>query len=141
MRKEKHEESLKEVMDEIRSALQDRRGLVSHQRRVAMMISIGICELVELYFHRLGIMKEGSRIKHEWFKKSDIKERLENQITGRIGKVKKLDNVIELAKDIEDSRNDLAYGSPSNEELLHEKIKTFLRIKEMVVEETGEINE
>ena len=55
MRLEKHLECLKEVADEINIALNDARGIISHQRRIALMLSIGVCELIELYFHKLKI--------------------------------------------------------------------------------------
>lgn len=35
MREERHIDTLKEVLDEIETALKDERGLVSHQRRLA----------------------------------------------------------------------------------------------------------
>ncbi len=41
MRKERHNEVLKEVLDEIDSALNDKSGLLSHQRRLAFSISLG----------------------------------------------------------------------------------------------------
>ena len=59
MRAEKHKKALQEVLDEIQTALDDPRGLVAHQRRLATMLSIGTCELIEIYFHKLGIMKGG----------------------------------------------------------------------------------
>ena len=52
MRIEKHHEVLKEVEDEINTALQDPGGMRKHQRRLAFMISLGIAELVEMYFHK-----------------------------------------------------------------------------------------
>jgi len=103
MRIEKHQESLKEVLDEINTALDDPRGLISHQRRLAMMLSIGNCELIELYFHKLGIIKEGSRIKHDWFKQKRIKEKLENQIISPINQVTQIDNILLIATSIEEN--------------------------------------
>jgi len=41
MRLEKHRKALQEVMDEIQMSLEDPRGLVAHQRRLATMLSIG----------------------------------------------------------------------------------------------------
>ena len=61
---EKHEEVLKEVIDEVESALKDGRGLVAHQRRLAFSLSLGAITLLEIRFHKLGIIKEGSKIDH-----------------------------------------------------------------------------
>ena len=64
MKEEKHEEIIKEVLDEIESALKDNRGLVSHQRRLIFSITLGAANLLELYFHKLNIIKEGSIVNH-----------------------------------------------------------------------------
>ena len=138
MRLEKHQESLKEVLDEINTALEDSRGLISHQGRLAMMLPIGNCELIELYFHELGIIKEGSRIKYDWFKQKRIKEKLENQIINPIDQVTKIDSILFLATSIEEKRDDLAYGSPVQEEtLLMEKINQFFELKKIIEKEVG----
>lgn len=127
MRLEKHEEGLKEVLNEIESALEDARGLASHQRRLAMMLSLGICELIEIYFHKLGIMKSSARIKHGMFRKSNMETLLSNQITSPLKTVKNIERILEIAVSIENSRDDIAYGSPLDEEkLLKEKIDEFL---------------
>ena len=139
MKEEKHTEALRETMDEIDASLKDKRGLVAHQRRLALMISLGIAALIEIYFHRLGIMKAGSNIKHEWFKQSGIKERLGAQIIKSIDSVKNIDNILDMAKNIEDQRNALAYGSAEEEEVLSEEINTFFGIKKIIEKEVGEI--
>lgn len=142
MRIEKHIECLKEVLDEIENALRDSAGLSSHQRRIAMMLSLGISEIVELYFHKLGVMKAGSRIKHEWFKKRDIRERLSMQITCPAENLKNLGLILDIAKDIEKARNDLAYGSPlEHDKLLSDEINKFLRMKKVVEKEVGDLIE
>ncbi|MFW6120075.1 MAG: hypothetical protein ACOC80_04145, partial [Petrotogales bacterium] len=114
MRLEKHLESLNEVIDEIQTALEDPHGLQAHQRRLALMLSIGIADLIEIYFHRLEIMKPGAKIKHNWLKRKNIKERLEKQISGDLAKVENLDKILEKSKRIEQKRDDFAYGSPVN---------------------------
>jgi hypothetical protein len=142
MRVEKHVESLKEVMDEIKTSLRDPDGLLKHQRRLAMMLSIGITDLVEIYFHKLGIMKSGARIKHTWFRKKDLMERLENQVISSLNNVENLETVVEICREIEESRNDLAYGSPlSDEKFLKKKIDLFLELKSLIERRVGDVIE
>jgi hypothetical protein len=130
------------VEDEIASAMDDPDGLVNHQRRLAFMISLGVSELVEIYFHKLGIIKEGSRIKHEWFKKNSIAEILSNQIVKPIEDVRRMGEILSISKDIESARNDLAYSSPIEEEgMLRDEISMYFKVKEIIEEETGEIHE
>ena len=141
MRAEKHMEVLREVEDEISSSLDDKGGLIRHQRRLALMISLGVAELVELYFHRLNIIKEGSRIKHEWFKRKSIKDMLSNQIVKPAGSVKNMDKILAASKGIEDRRNDLAYSSPVEEEgILREIINQYFEIKKIIEGEVGGLN-
>lgn len=142
MRVEKHEEGLEEVLDEIHTALEDPKGLKSHQRRLAMMLSLGTSELIEIYFHELNIMKPGARIKHNWIKKKDPYQKLKNQITGDLKEIKKLESILDKAREIERSRNDIAYGSPvEDKETIREKINLFFEIKDIIEDEVGDIIE
>ncbi len=138
MRLEKHLESLREVIDEIKVALEEPAGLTRHQRRLALMLPLGVCELVEIYFHKLGIMKDGGRIKHGIFRKKDVEELLSHQIMSDLNGVKHVRRLIEIASDIEKTRDDLAYGAPLSEESpLNEKIESFLELKRLVETEVG----
>ncbi|MEK6857416.1 MAG: hypothetical protein AABX39_02395 [Nanoarchaeota archaeon] len=138
MKLDKHIIALREVIDEINSALEDEEGLIRHQRRLALMISLGMAELIEIYFHKLHIMKEGSRIKHDWLKKKDIKEILSNQITSSIDSVEEINELLKICKKVEDRRNDIAYSSPLDEEdLLKEEINDFFKLKELIEKIVG----
>lgn len=134
MRPDKHEETLMEVLDEIETALIDKRGLLSHQRRLAFCLSLGTITILELYFHKLNIIKEGTKINHQWFKKKKEKilEQLQKQITTPINSILNLDKIIEISKEIEEKRDDLAYGSPATEKLLKEKINLFFELKKLL---------
>jgi len=134
MRQEKHQEVLNEVLDEIESALNDERGLVSHQRRLAFSLSLGAITILEIYFHKLDVLKESSKINHIWFKrkKETIFEYLSNQIVSPIKNIENLDKIVDLITKIEEKRDDLAYGSPSSEGVLQEKINLFFELKKLV---------
>ena|SRR3989344_1238254 len=134
MKKEKHEEILNEVLDEVESALNDKRGLLSHQRRLAFSLSLGAVNLIELYFHKLNIIKEGTKIDHTWFKRNEerVSEKLQNQITSQIGSINNIKEIINTAKQIEEKRDDLAYGAPASNEILQEKINLFFKLRKIV---------
>ena len=134
MRKERHEEVLKEVLDEIGSALSDKHGLLIHQRRLAFSISLGAVNLLELHLHNLNIMKVGSMIDHTSFKRSkkNVSDKLERQITSPISSVKDIDNLVEIIRDIEEKRDDLAYGAPATEDVLQNKINLFFKLKKIL---------
>ena len=141
MNPEKHQETLVEVFDTIEKALKDERGLLVHQRRLMAMISLGASQLVELYFHKLRIIKPGSQIKHDWFGSSERKLRLRLQplLTKPIDGVDRIDEVIGYASKIEGRRNEIVYGAPlEGDKELREKIDLFISLKETVEELTGE---
>ncbi len=133
MRKERHEEILKEVLDEIEAALKDSRGLLAHQRRLAFSVSLGAVNLLEIHFHNLGAIKEGSKINHTWFKKGKekVKEHLQSQVTSPLNSIEDVERLIELVISIEEKRDDLAYGAPSTEKILQEKINLFFELKKV----------
>ena len=134
MRKETHDEVVKEVLDEVEQALKDRNGLLFHQRRLAFSLSLGAENFLELHFHNLNIMKEGSKIDHRWFKKNkkNILEQLQKQIISPIESVENIKQIIELISEIEHKRDDLAYGAPSTEKILQEKINLFFKLKKLL---------
>jgi len=131
MKAEKHEESLKEVEEEIESSLKDSRGLVPHQRRLAFSISLGMTNVIELYLHKLDVIKEGSKINHLWFKKrkENVLEMIQNQIIPPVNSIKNIEKIIEIAIKIEEKRDDLVYGVPTREDILQEKINLFLDLR------------
>ena len=134
MRKERHEEVLKEVLDEIGSALNDKGGLVSHQRRLAFSLSLGTVNLLELHFHILNIMKEGSMIDHSWFKRNrkNVLEKLGKQVTSPIDSIKDINEIVDIIRNIEERRDDLAYGAPATEDVLQNKINLFFKLKRIL---------
>ena len=141
MKMEKHVEILDEMENEISSALEDPKGLRSHQRRLAFMISLGTAELVEVYFHMLKIMKEGSRIKHGWFKKKNIREILSNQIIKPIETVRNMEKILSITRVVEEKRNDLAYSSPvEEEEILKEEVNQYFEVKKLIEKEVGDLH-
>lgn len=134
MKEEKHQEILKEVLDEIETALKDKGGLLAHQRRLAFSLSLGMSNLIELHFHKLNLIKEGSRINHLWFKskKEKIYENLQKQVTTPLSSVPNISKIIDISIKIEEKRDDLAYGAPATEDILQQKINLFFELKKVV---------
>ncbi|HMF32643.1 MAG TPA: hypothetical protein VKK79_14565, partial [Candidatus Lokiarchaeia archaeon] len=111
------------------------------QRRLAGMISLGVQQLVEIYFHKLHVIEPGSQIKHEWFNQSlrKLKLKLQPMVTVSIENLPGLDEILYIATQIELQRNEIVYGVPLDEDTaLREKIDLFLELKKLVEELTGE---
>ena len=131
---ERNKEILKEVSDEIDSALKDSKGIVSHQRRLAFSLSLGSVALIENYLHKLKVLKPGAKINHLWLKKKkeNIKKLISNQITSPVENIEKINLILDKTHLLEKERNELAYGKPVSEDILNEKINLFLELKKEV---------
>jgi uncharacterized protein YehS (DUF1456 family) len=132
--KEINKDIFKEVEEEVNSALNDSKGVASHQRRLAFVLSLGTVCLIEEYLEKLNIFKVGAKINHEWLKKKkeNAKKFIERQITCPIEEVRDLDNLLDIAYGIEEERNLQAYGKKISEEILMKKINLFLELKKKV---------
>ncbi len=133
MQEEKHIEALKEVEDTIGEALKG--NLLDYQRRIMFMISLGTQHLIELYFHRLHIIKPGAQVKHEWFKMGDKNAsfRLSAVLTKKLDEIPNILEIISVAREVEKDRNEIVYGAPLKDDaVLRSKISEFLEIKKLV---------
>ena len=122
---------LQEVTDEIESSLQDQKGITAHQRRLAFTLSLGVVVLIENYLLKKEVLKPGRKINHLWFKKKkeNVKKLISQIITCPIENLNKLNYILDIAYNIEQNRNELAYGKPVSENTLKEKINIFLELK------------
>ncbi len=142
MQEEKHLAALKEVKETIDEALKDPRGLLPRQRRLMAALSLGMQHLLEIWLHRMHAVKPGACIKHDWFQAEErrLKLRLAGTLTKDIKSIKDADRVVAVAREIEISRNDIIYGVPLSSDLvLRETLETFLELKKIIEEGTGEI--
>ncbi|MBI3190127.1 hypothetical protein HYZ41_00325 [archaeon] len=142
MQEQKHIEALKEVMETLEQSLKDSRGLCAWQRRLASMLSLGSQHLIEFYFHRMGAMKPGAQLKHEWLKmeEKNLKIRLNGIMTKSASNIKDWNEIFAIAKVIETDRNDLVYGSNMKDDAkLRSKVEHFLDLKKIVEKNTGDI--
>jgi hypothetical protein len=131
---EKNNEIIEEIIDEIENALKDPKGVISHQRRLAFLLSLGAVHLIESYLKKLNVFKSGAKINHLWLKKKkeNAKKLIIDQIACPIENLSKIDKLLDNAYDLEKERNELAYGKKVSEEKLKEKIEIFLDLKKEV---------
>ena len=140
MKIEKHMKIMGEVEETVKGALHA-RDILSYQRRLASMLSLGVQQLVEIHLHRLRVIKPGTQIKHEWFGMGNrnLSLKLSAILTTEINSIPRLNDILELAKTVEADRNEIIYGSPLFDgKILREKIDAFLEIKKIMEEEHGQ---
>ncbi|MGD9275674.1 MAG: hypothetical protein PVJ67_00715 [Candidatus Pacearchaeota archaeon] len=132
--KQKYKEIITEVIDEVNSALSDSKGIVSHQRRLAFSLSLGVSTLIEMFLDKKQILKSGAKINHLWLKKKkeNAKEIISRQIISPIDSVEEIDELLNLAYKIENKRDNLAYGKTVSENELKKITNIFLDLKNEV---------
>ncbi|OGJ19044.1 hypothetical protein A3K73_04455 [Candidatus Pacearchaeota archaeon RBG_13_36_9] len=128
--KEENKKTIEEVLDEIES-VKDPKGIFSHQRRIAFLLSMGAVALLEDYLERLNVLKKGFKINHLWFKKKkeNVKKLLSVILTCPIENLTGIDRLLDIIYELEKEGNELAYGEFVSEEKLREKINLFLELK------------
>lgn len=139
MQNEKHVAALQEVETTIREALESSQGLLAHQRRLMLMLSLGVQHSIELYLHKKAALKPGAQVKHEWFKLSDrnIQQRLQPNLTKPWSELGLIE-ICSLAQDIETERNDIVYGAPlPNDVKLRNLVGKFLELTALIEKEVG----
>ncbi len=126
-----NEEIIQEAVDEIEIALQKAEGVLSHQRRLAFLISAGGVALLESFLQKRQVLKPGAKLNHQWFKKNkeNVKKIIARQLSSPIESVTEIDKFLDQLYSLEKERNQLAYGKKSTEEKMKTLIGKFLDFK------------
>ena len=135
--KEKNKKILDEVLDEIETALKDPKGIVAHQRRLAFALSLGAVSLIENYLTNKNVLKKGAKINHRWFKKKkeNVRNLISRHLISSIDNLEKIDSILDKTFNLENERNEIAYGKPVSEDKLKEKINLFFELKKEAEDE------
>jgi len=136
---EKNKRILDEVLDEIETSLKDPKGAIAHQRRLAFALSLGAVALIENYLISKNVLKKGAKINHRWFKKKreNAKNLISRHLISSIDNLDRIDSILDKTFDLENGRNEIAYGKPVSEDKLKEKINLFFELKKEVENEFG----
>ena len=139
MKEQVHISGIQEALDEIEKALSDPKGIEFHQRRLMLIISTAVADLVELYFHKLAVIKPGAKVQHQWFQRGEqnLKQKLEQQIIKPINMLPNINEILKLARDLEANRNTIAYGAPVGKSALMKRVSLFFELKEKIENEIG----
>ncbi len=129
-----NEDIIQEAVAEIEVALKEAEGVLSHQRRLAFLISAGGVALLESFLQRRQVLKPGAKLNHQWFKKNteNVKKNIARQLASPIDSIAEMDLFLDLLYSLEKERNQLAYGKKSTEEKMKALIDIFLEFKKAV---------
>jgi len=127
-----HIKNIRESLEEIDEAID--LGLEKRQRNLGFHISVCSAEMLEVFLHKLKLLKEDRILKHNDF--SSVRKA--NDILSFEFPYKK--KIIELIVEIEKRRNVLCYGKRKPKKDLEEFLNLFLKLKE-IFEKEGVLNE
>lgn len=114
------------------------KGLMSNPRAIGFATSAGSVDLISIYLHKLGKISLGKIIEHQWFKNSKKGQKKELLYERKIGiDFPKKDEIFSLMCEIEEKRNILAYGNPT-EKNVEQTISSFRKLKNLIEELIGE---
>ena len=129
---EEHKKKIKEHLDEIEDAINE--GIENKPVTVGFNCSACALQFLELYLHIINKIPVGKVIKHDWFKKPQQKQKIEALVERKLPVTfSRKDEIYSLIYKLEDERNSLVYGKPTNEQV-KKVLDSFLKLKEIFKE-------
>ncbi len=136
---ERHKELLNQSLRILDLALAG--GILDNPRAIAFATSSGSVDLLSIYLHKSGKISIGKVIEHNWFKKplseQKIKPFYERKLDFDFPNRK---IVFLLMCHIEEKRNILAYGNPTEQDVGF-VVDAFNKLKKTLEEQLGETYE
>jgi len=134
-----YKERIKEHIQEIEDAISI--GIEKRPSTIGLHTSACSISLLELYLHKLGKIQIGTIIKHDWFKPPKPEQKIEPLAERKLGVDFPLkDKILSLMYEIENQRNKLIYGNPS-EAVIKSVLESFQALHKILKEKLKEIGE
>lgn len=125
MREEDHWKAYQEYRDSIFSWALEIRGLERSQRTIGLNASRAITELLSACLHKRKLVDEGFQLNHRWFKSEKVSERLPEFENKEI--------ILQKMVLLENSSENLAYGSPKPLEKIKQIIELFTEAEKQIL--------
>lgn len=129
---EEHENKIKEHLEEINDAIE--QGIEKKPVTIGFHSSACAIQFLELYLHSTDKIPIGKIIKHDWFKRPKVEQKIEPLIERKLPvEFEKKQEIYRLIYDLEDERNILMYGKATKEQI-KKILETFNKLKEIFKE-------
>jgi len=126
---EEHKRKIKEHLEGINDAIN--AGIEKRPITIGFHCSACSIELIELYLHLINKIPISKIIKHDWFKRPTPNQKREALIERKNPvQFPEKEEIYNLTYSIEEKRNSLMYGKPS-EEQIKKVISDFNKLKEI----------
>ncbi len=128
---DEHLRKIREHLDEINDAIDE--GIEKKPITIGFHTSACALELLELYLHVINKISQSKILKHNWFKRPQAGQKIESIADRNLNvEFPHKEKLYSLIYDIEDERNSLLYGKPS-EEQIKKVIDTFIKFKNLII--------
>lgn len=123
-----HKKKIQEHLEEINDAIE--AGIEKKPVTIGFHCSACAIQFLELYLHKNNLIPIGKIVKHDWFKRPHLEQKIEPLIERKLNadfpKKEEIYNLIYL---IEEDRNILMYGSPQKEQIKR-LLNNFYKLKQ-----------
>lgn len=128
---DEHNKKIQEHLKEIDDAINE--GIENKPITIGFHCSACSIQFLELYLHIINKISIGKIIKHEWFKRPKIGQKVEPLIERKLNiNFPKKQEIYNLIYILEEERNILMYGK-SNKEQIKKVLDIFLKLKELFI--------
>jgi hypothetical protein len=129
---DEHKKKINEHLEQIEDAI--KAGIENRPVTIGFHCSACAIQFLELYLHVTNKIPIGKVIKHDWFKKPQLKQKKDPLIERKLSiKFLKKEEIYELIYNLEEDRNILMYGKPLEKQIKN-MIDNFLKLKEIFKE-------
>lgn len=135
---EEHKKKIKEHLEEIDDAIN--AGAENKPVSIGFHCSACAIQFLELYLHSAKKISIGKIVKHDWFKRPTTEQKKDPIIERKLAvDFSKKQEIYELIYTLEEERNILVYGAPS-EKQVKRMLEIFLKLKEIFIKLLEEQN-
>jgi hypothetical protein len=129
---EEHKIKIEEHLEQIENAID--QGAETKPVSLGFHCSACSIQFLELYLHLKNLIPIGKIIKHDWFKKPQIGQKIEPLIERKLNvNFPRKNEIYDLIYSLEEGRTSLVYGSPIKEQITNTLIN-FNNLKEIFQE-------
>lgn len=126
---EEHKKKITEHLEEISDAINE--GVEKKPVTIGFHCSACSIQLLELYLHKNNKIPIGKIIKHDWFKKPKLGQKIEPLIERKLHvDFTNKKEIYDIIYEIEENRTSLMYGSPVKEKI-KQVLDDFQKLKEI----------
>jgi len=126
---EEHRKKIQEHLKEIDDAIE--QGIEKSPITIGFNCSACAIQFLELYLHIKNKISIGKVVKHDWFKRPNMGQKIEPLIERKLGaEFSEKQKIYDLIYSLEEKRNILVYGK-SDEKQIKEVLEIFNKLKEI----------